>query len=156
MQQLVLCSLLVATGLIFAKKESAVAQGSSLRNDAMAGQAGVTGKEQFVVVAPSTLASEENNQIVDEDEKETKRILTTFLNMLGNFATLLSDPKNPAVVGTQIAQIFAIAMEAFNKSHMTEGKHDLEQPIELDDAFIEHLKKEFIAYADKLKLALDC
>lgn len=116
-------------------------------------------QEAFTVAAPQMHETQQELLSSDDEDKETKRILTTFLSMLGNFAAILSDPKNPNVVGSQIAQILsgvlAIAMEAFNKSKTDEQKQDLEHCL-LDEEFLKALKEQFIAYADQLKAAHVC
>jgi len=117
--------------------------------------------QNYVVCAPQIIPAQSQEpltfeQMIENDEKETQRILITFFSMVGNFVNILKDPKNPCVVGAEIARILtglvAIGMEAFNKSIPLDDEQDLEKYL-LDEEFLQTLKEHFIAYAEELKQA---
>lgn len=95
-----------------------------------------------------------HEQIIDQDKEETKRILTTFMSMVGSFAHILSDPHNPQVVGSQMAKIFSglivIGMEAFKGSKIGDDDAIPLTVDDIDDQLVAQLKEAFILYAIQL------
>ncbi len=115
--------------------------------------------QNYVVTAPplppvQSQPPQTIQEMIEADEQETERILVTFLSMVGNFLNILKDPKNPCVVGTQMAQILtglvAIGMEAFNKSIPLDDEKEFEKCL-LDEQFLHALKRQCIVYAEQLK-----
>lgn len=82
------------------------------------------------------------------DNKETAFILSTFVNMFGNFISILQDPRNPNVVGNQLSALvngaIAIGMQAYNKSRL-EG-----QEIVLTPELVKELTARIVALLESV------
>lgn len=99
------------------------------------------------------------NQNIQNDDNDTKRILSTFFDMLGDFVNILKDPNDPYHVAAQIAQIVktlvCLGVEEFNKGiSVTDDAEELKELLsdyQLDQEYILALKNRFIAYAEQIK-----
>lgn len=105
----------------------------------------------------TTNATQEINQIaLDADDVQTKKILSTFLAMISNFACIVANPNNPQNVGAQLTQLFAgmvaIAIEVTQKKNIPFDIDPIDLSFDLSQDDIEAIKAQLIDILKQLQI----
>lgn len=100
-------------------------------------------------------AQDLHEQTTDPDDVQTKKILSTFLGMISNFACIVADPHNPHNVGAQLTQLFAgivaIAVEVTHKKNIPLHIDPIDLSLDLSQEEIETLKLQLIEILSRLQ-----